>query len=209
MTSSSPVVSDMFGSRSPLAEEYAKLLCTDGIERGLIGPREADRIWNRHILNSALLCDILLENSTVADIGSGAGLPGIPVAVARPDLEVFLIEPLLRRVTFLNEAVEKLGLENVTVIRGRAEEKTVQQKVGKVDFITSRAVAPLAKLAKWSAPFADKGSYLVALKGSSAAEEIERDANAVGIAGWRNEEVVQLHRDGGVDDTYVIRAIHI
>ena len=156
-----------------------------------------------------MLCDILLENSTVADIGSGAGLPGIPVAIARPDLEVFLIEPLLRRVTFLNEAVEKLGLENVTVIRGRAEEKTVQQKVGKVDFITSRAVAPLAKLAKWSAPFADKGSYLVALKGSSAAEEIERDANAVGIAGWRNEEVVQLHRDGGVDDTYVIRAIHI
>jgi len=87
VTSSSPVVSDMFGSRSPLAEEYAKLLCTDGIERGLIGPREADRIWNRHILNSALLCDIL----------SGAGLPGIPVAIARPDLEVFLIEPLLRR----------------------------------------------------------------------------------------------------------------
>lgn len=209
MTTPSPVITEMFGERAPLAEAYADLLCTAGIERGLIGPREADRIWNRHILNSALLGDILSEGASVADIGSGAGLPGIPVAIARPDLSVILIEPLLRRVNFLQEVFSELGLSNVTVVRGRAEEKPVQLEVGTVDYVTSRAVAPLARIAKWSAPFAHTGTYLVALKGSTAAEEIERDAQLVGKAGWRKEEVVQLHRDGGVDDTYVIRAIHV
>lgn len=209
MTTPSSVITEMFGDRASLAEDYAELLCTAGIERGLIGPREADRIWNRHILNSALLVDIVPEGASVADIGSGAGLPGIPVAIARPDLSVTLIEPLLRRTTFLNEVVEGLGLENVTVVRGRAEEKPVQQEVGTVDYVTSRAVAPLGKLAKWSAPFARSGSFLVALKGSTAAEEIERDAQQVGKAGWRKEEVVQLHHDGGVEDTFVIRAIHV
>lgn len=111
----------------------------------------------------------------MADIGSGAGLPGIPVAIARPDLHVILIEPLLRRVTFLEEVVKEIQLTNVTVVRGRAEEKSVQQAVGKVDYITFRAVAPLAKLAQWSAPFAHSGSYLVALKGETAAEEVARD----------------------------------
>lgn len=209
MTTPSSVIVEMFGERASLAEAYADLLCTAGIERGLIGPREADRIWNRHILNSALLADILPEGVSVADIGSGSGLPGIPVAIARPDLSVTLIEPLLRRVNFLHEVVSELGLENVSVVRGRAEENKVQQEIGTVDYVTSRAVAPLAKLAKWSAPFAHSGSNLVALKGATAAEEIERDALLVGKAGWRQEEVVQLHRDGGVEDTYVIRAIHI
>ncbi|HHY07476.1 MAG TPA: 16S rRNA (guanine(527)-N(7))-methyltransferase RsmG [Corynebacteriales bacterium] len=202
------VAKDMFGDRLNLAEKYAQLLCTDGIKRGLIGPREADRIWNRHVLNCALLAEIIDEGKSVVDIGSGAGLPGIPLAIARPDVKVVLIEPLLRRTKFLDEVVAELKLDNVTVVRGRAEEGHIQREVGTADYVTSRAVAPLGKLAKWSAPYAAKGSYLVALKGESAQSEIDRDKQEVGRAGWRNEKVVQLSKEE-VDDTFVVTAVRV
>src|SRR6476620_1255901 len=112
----------VFADRLDLAVVYVRLLATAGVERGLIGPRECDRLWDRHILNRAAVADLVPAGSRIADIGSGAGLPGIPLAIARPDLDVVLIEPLLRRSAFLSEAVEELGLENVTVVRGRAED---------------------------------------------------------------------------------------
>lgn len=203
------VATDMFGDRVSLAEKYAELLCTDGIKRGLVGPREADRIWNRHVLNCALLAEMISKGAKVVDIGSGAGLPGIPLAIARPDIEVVLIEPLLRRTKFLDETVKKLGLSNVTVVRGRAEEGHIRRQVGTADYVTSRAVAPLGKLAKWSAFYAHKGTYLVALKGASAEEEIKRDRNLVERAGWRNESVVKLSGGDDVDDTFVVKARHV
>ena len=169
----------VFGDRIELAERYAEILTEQGVLRGLIGPSEVPRLWTRHILNSAVLAEAVDSDSVLFDIGSGAGFPGVPLAIARPDLSATLIEPLLRRTTFLDEVVEQLGLSNVRVVRGRAEEKAVLSAVGKADVVTSRAVAPLERLAGWSAPLIRIGGQLIALKGRSAAEEIERDRAAV------------------------------
>lgn len=159
----------VFGERLPLAERYAELLATSGVERGLIGPREVDRLWERHLFNCAAPVPRVPEGSTVADVGAGAGLPGLVWAIARPDLHVTLIEPLLRRTTWLEEVVEDLGLqEQVTVLRARAEE--VDQTF---DVVTSRAVAALDKLARWCMPLVKPGGLMLALKGRSAAEEVE------------------------------------
>ena len=144
-------------------ERYAEFLGTVGIERGLVGPREGDKIWERHIFNSLPVISLIPEGSSIVDIGSGAGLPGIPIALARPDLKVSLIEPLQRRVDFLKEAVE--GLE-ILVLRGRAQDFTL-----KADFVTARAVAPLEKLKSISWHLVKKGGALLAIKGESAAQE--------------------------------------
>ena len=170
---------EVFGSRVKLAEAYAVWLAGAGIERGLIGPREVDRLWERHILNSAVLGDVIDDGSRVVDVGSGAGLPGIPLAIARPDLHVQLLEPLLRRTTFLKEVVEDLGLNNVEVIRGRAEERESIRAAGNADVVTSRAVAPLGKLTGWSLPLVRKGGSMRALKGASVSEELVRDAREI------------------------------
>lgn len=137
----------------------------------MIGPREVPRLWERHLVNCALLGGAIAEEVDVCDIGSGAGLPGIVLALTRPDLSVTLVEPLLRRTTFLEEAVAELGLSNVDVVRARAEELH-----GHRDFavVTSRAVAPLDRLLGWSMPLVRQGGELVAMKGSSIHEEIER-----------------------------------
>ncbi|MCF8603734.1 16S rRNA (guanine(527)-N(7))-methyltransferase RsmG [Gordonia sp. HY442] len=169
----------VFGGRLDLAIAYADLLADQGVLRGLIGPSEVPRLWTRHILNCGVLSEVINDGATVFDIGSGAGLPGIPLAIAKPDASITLIEPLLRRSNFLEEAISELGLENVTVTRGRAEEKTVLAAVGTADVVTSRAVAPLERLAGWSAPLIRVGGRLVALKGRSVADEIERDRAAV------------------------------
>lgn len=166
--------SEVFAERLPLAIRYVEILGTAGLERGLMGPRERPRLWDRHVLNSAAAASGFVAGESVVDIGSGAGLPGIPLALARPDLRITLVEPLLRRVTFLQEVVDELGLD-VRIIRGRAEEKTIISEAGGADVVTSRAVAPLAKLAGWSAPLLRPGGRMVALKGESAADEIERD----------------------------------
>ncbi|GAA4913374.1 16S rRNA m(7)G-527 methyltransferase [Stackebrandtia albiflava] len=161
---------ELFGARLDTAVAYAGLLATDGVVRGLIGPREVPRLWERHLLNCAALTELVPADSDVLDIGSGAGLPGIPLAVARPDLWVTLVEPMERRTAFLTETVERLGLDNVEVLRSRAE--SVSPK-GKADVVTSRAVAALPKLAGWCLPLARRGGLVLAIKGSSAPQEVE------------------------------------
>lgn len=157
--------------RIPLVERYARLLATEGVLRGLIGPREAPRLWDRHLLNCAVLGELLPDGATVCDIGSGAGLPGLVLAVARPDLRITLLEPLFRRTTFLEEVVAELDLgDRVEVVRGRAEELHGERTF---DVVTSRAVAPLDRLLGWSMPLVAPAGALVAMKGSSIHEEID------------------------------------
>jgi 16S rRNA (guanine527-N7)-methyltransferase len=170
--SAAPEVADtLFGSNLERARQYAAILADAGVERGLIGPREVPRIWDRHLLNSVAVAELIDPDARVADIGSGAGLPGIPLALARPDLRVTLIEPLLRRSEFLLEVVEALGLE-IAIVRGRAEEPTVREQVGKMDAVVSRAVASLDKLTKWSLPLLRDGGRMLALKGERAEDEV-------------------------------------
>ena len=161
----------LFGSRLDRAQRYAQILAGTGVERGLLGPREVGRLWDRHILNSAAVAELFDSNDRIADIGSGAGLPGIPLALARPDLRLTLIEPLLRRSEFLREVVDDLGLE-ITIVRGRAEDRSVRQQVGEMDAVVSRAVASLDKLTKWSLPLLRPDGRMVAIKGERAEEEI-------------------------------------
>ncbi|MFC8381414.1 16S rRNA (guanine(527)-N(7))-methyltransferase RsmG [Nocardia sp. NPDC056952] len=175
----------VFGDRLDIARRYYAALATAGVERGLIGPREVPRLWERHILNCAVIGELIDEGASVVDIGSGAGLPGIPLAIARPDLRITLVEPLLRRTIFLSEFIEEAGLD-VTVVRGRAEQSGVIKEAGGADVVTSRAVAPLAKLAHWSLPLLRDHGRMLALKGTSAAEELERDG-------------AELIRDGATD----------
>lgn len=153
-----------------LAERYAELLATEGVVRGLIGPREAPRLWDRHLLNSAVLGEVVPQDASVCDIGTGAGLPGLVLAIARPDLTITLVEPLLRRTTFLSEVVAELGLGScVEVVRGRAEDLHGSCTF---DVVTSRAVAPLERLLGWSMPLVSSGGAMVAMKGRSAVDEI-------------------------------------
>ena len=184
--------SEVFGSRLPLAQAYHDSLATDGSIRGFIGPREVPRLWERHLLNCAVIGDVMPEGARVIDVGSGAGLPGIPLAIARPDLDITLIEPLLKRSNYLSEVKELLGLDNVTVIRGRAEEGPVKKAVKSADIVTSRAVAPLGKLAKWSLPLVKVGGEMIALKGESVYEELERDAAELKRAGAGKAEVTTI-----------------
>jgi len=176
----------LFGAALPTAERYAERLVTDGVVRGLIGPREAPRIWDRHLLNCAAVESLVPHAAYVIDVGSGAGLPGVVLAIARPDLSVVLIEPLARRTAFLDEAVDALGLGGrVTVIRGRAEEigRGAMFHVKPSDVVTARAVAPLDRLAAWCLPLVAVGGSLLALKGASAADEVGAHAEAVARVG--------------------------
>lgn len=172
-----------FGERVDVAQAYVDILSEEGVLRGLIGPSEPGRLWSRHVLNSVVVGEAIGDGLRVVDIGTGAGFPGIPLAIARPDLDVVLVEPLLRRTTFLEEVVDRLELTNVTVLRGRAEEKPVIDAAGGADVVTSRAVAPLDRLARWSAPLIRVGGELIALKGQSAAEEIDEHAAAAKAVG--------------------------
>lgn len=185
---------------------YAQILVGPGIERGLLGPREGPRIWDRHILNCAVVADptegLIPEGAVIADIGSGAGLPGLVWALARPDIQVVLIESLLRRATFLTECVHELELTNrVQVVRDRAESVAGSPKsprTSRMDVVTARAVAPLGTLARWGAPLVAPGGRLLALKGESAAEEVERDRDQLIEVGLVDVEVAQVG-DGVVD----------
>lgn len=181
--------SEVFKDRLLLAEKYHDLLATDGSTRGFIGPREVPRLWERHLINCAVIGDVMDEGATVVDVGSGAGLPGIPLAIARPDLRITLIEPLLKRSVFLQEVVDKLALDNVTVIRGRAEEGPIKKAVAGADIVTSRAVAPLGKLAKWSLPLVRRGGEMIAMKGESVHEELARDEADIKKAGGGKAQV--------------------
>lgn len=199
----------IFGANIQKASKYHDLLATTGSTRGFIGPKEVPILWDRHILNCAVISEAIGEYLTVADIGSGAGLPGIPLALARPDLEVFLIEPLLKRSVFLTEVVEELQLDNVTVIRGRAEDDELRKQLGLVDIATSRAVAPLGKLAGWSLGVVKKGGAMIAMKGASVTEELARDKSAIKKAGGGHAEIfkvgTQLSEPATVIKIYKIR----
>src|SRR6478672_5902058 len=193
-------------ARLPLVEQFADLLATDGVVRGLIGPREAPRLWERHLVNCALLGDLIPQEASVCDIGSGAGLPGLVLAVARPDLRLTLVEPLLRRTTFLEEAVSALGLDNVEVVRGRAD---ALHGVRTFDMVTSRAVAPLERLLGWSMPLVAPTGALVAMKGSSVDEEIEAARSEIERWGCTAPEVLplglELDPGAGVSTTTALR----
>ncbi|WP_239460054.1 16S rRNA (guanine(527)-N(7))-methyltransferase RsmG [Nocardioides daejeonensis] len=193
----------MFPSdRAELAERYAAWLAGAGTVRGLIGPREVPRLWERHLVNCAVLADLLPPDATVCDIGSGAGLPGLVLAIARPDLHITLIEPLLRRTTFLEEVVADLGLAQVDVHRGRAEEFPAKHAF---DVVTSRAVAPLDRLLRWSMPLVAPGGALVALKGERVAEEIEEHRRVWQRMGCAEPEALTLGSTLAGGPTYAVR----
>lgn len=166
------------------------MLAGPGIERGVIGPREADRLWDRHLLNSAVLGELVPAGCRVLDVGSGAGLPGIPLAIARPDLKLDLLEPMARRVAWLQDVIAELGLP-VPVYRGRAEDPEVRHRLGRYDVVTARAVAPLGRLAGWALPLLVPTGQLLAIKGASAPDEVTRDIEAVRAAGGAAIEVVE------------------
>ncbi len=196
------VAAGVFGERFDRAVRYAELLCDDGVIRGLIGPREVARIWSRHLLNCVAVAPLLADGAIVCDLGSGAGLPGIPLALARPDLRVTLLEPLLRRATFLGEVLETLALENASVERGRAEER---RGVIDVDVVVVRAVAPMEKLIGWAMPLLRPGGELLALKGESASEELARVRPRLKRAGAEESHVEVLDLPGMPAAATVIR----
>lgn len=195
---------EIFGTALPVAERYAALLADAGVERGLIGPREVDRLWERHLLNCAVMGEAVPERATVVDVGSGAGLPGVVLAIARPDLSITLLEPLLRRTTFLTECVESLGLENVTVRRARAEEVAGEYSA---DVVTARAVAPLERLAGWALPLLRPGGELLALKGERAAAELAEAAEVLKGFGVRTAELLQVGQGKVVPPTTLVRVV--
>ena len=183
---------EVYGAQYPLISRYVDILVSTGVDWGLLGPHEADRAWDRHILNCAALSSLIAADSSVADVGSGAGLPGIPLAVLRPDLRVTLIEPLLRRFTFLDQTVEQLGIaDRVQIVRSRAEDHRQSY-----DFVIARAVAPLDRLIGWCNPLRAAGGVILALKGESAADEIAAAKRQLKVARLKAEILtVQAHPD--------------
>jgi 16S rRNA (guanine527-N7)-methyltransferase len=191
--------------RLPLAERYVQLLATDGVDRGLMGPREAARLWDRHLLNCAVVASLIPPGATVADLGSGAGLPGLVLAIARPDLAVTLVEPLLRRTNFLDEVVATLDLTTVTVIRERAERLHGH---GRYDVVTARALAPLDRLLGWAMPLVAADGELLAMKGSSARDEIEAAGPELRKLGCATPRVEMVSDPSGVSTATVVRVAH-
>jgi 16S rRNA (guanine527-N7)-methyltransferase len=198
--SAKQVARELYGHRADRIAQYVDILATRGVRYGLLGPREASRIWERHILNSAALSQLIEPGSTVIDVGSGAGLPGIPLAVLRADLRITLLEPLLRRFTFLVEALSELELtERVDVVRARAEHHT-----GRYDVVVARAVAPLDRLIGWCNPLRRPGGVLLGLKGQNAGVEIGQAAPV--LARHRlAAELITAHAEPRADPTFVVR----
>ncbi len=183
-TDSLELASALFGDSLPLATRFGGWLAGAGVERGLVGPHEPGRLWSRHLLNCAALAPLPPQGASVVDIGSGAGLPGIVLAILRSDLRLVLIESMQRRVTFLREVLDDLGLTAVTVVHGRAESASTAAAVGRADVATARAVAPIDRLAAWAAPLLRPGGSLFALKGASAPREFAEFAVTVQKAGF-------------------------
>jgi 16S rRNA (guanine527-N7)-methyltransferase len=193
---------DVFGDALPLADQYAALLAGPGVERGVVGPDEAARIWDRHLLNCAAIVRLIPAKSFVADVGSGAGLPGIVVAMLLPSARVTLIESLARRVAFLEECVAELGLANVEVVRARAEDLAGEIVA---DVVTARAVAPLEKLAGLCVGLLRPGGKVLAIKGASAESELVRARPVLGRLGVTDARVVEVgSADGGAAATVVV-----
>jgi 16S rRNA (guanine527-N7)-methyltransferase len=191
--------------RLPLAERYVELLATAGVERGLIGPRETPRLWDRHVLNCLAVEQAVPEGAALADLGSGAGLPGLVLAIGRPDLAVTLVEPLQRRTVFLEEVVDALGLDGVRVVRGRAESL---HGVERFDVVTARALAPLSRLLGWAMPLVAPTGVLLAMKGSSAPAEVAAASAALRKHGCAAPEIVALNGPDGISTATVVRVAH-
>jgi 16S rRNA (guanine527-N7)-methyltransferase len=199
-----PIAREIFGDALPAAERYAEFLAGPGVGRGLIGPREVERLWDRHLLNCAVMAEVIPAGADVIDVGSGAGLPGVVLAIVRDDLSVTLLEPLLRRTVFLQECIDLLALPNVSVRRARAEEVVGEYAA---DVVTARAVAPLERLAGWALPLLRPGGELLALKGERASVELEEAAPVLKELGVLTTEVLHVGR-GKVDPpTTIVRAV--
>jgi 16S rRNA (guanine527-N7)-methyltransferase len=194
------VARELYGSQFPLLNRYVDILRSTGVTWGLLGPREADRLWDRHVLNSAALSGLIAPGSAVADVGSGAGLPGIPLAILRPDLRITLLEPLLRRSTFLSQTVEELQIvDRVEVVRSRAEDHHQNY-----DVVVARALAPLDRLIGWCNPLRTPDGVILALKGSSASDEVAAAARQLDAAQLAAEVLkARAHRD--VEPAIVVR----
>jgi len=190
--------------RLPLAERYVGWLATAGVERGLIGPREAPRLWDRHVLNCLAIAPLIRPESTVADLGSGAGLPGVVLAIGRPDLDLTLVEPLERRTTFLAEVVADLGLDRVRVERARAEALAGRR----FDVVTARALAPLDRLLGWAMPLVAPTGVLLAMKGRSAADEIQAAGPRLRRLRCAPPEIIECPLADGASTATVVRVAH-
>jgi 16S rRNA (guanine527-N7)-methyltransferase len=191
----------VFGTALPTAVTYAGILATRGVEQGLLGPREVPRLWDRHLLNCAVVAELIEPRpGTLLDLGSGAGLPGLVLAMMLPGTAVTLLEPMERRCRFLAECVTELGLANVTVLRGRAEDVTIR-----TDVVTVRAVAPLPRLAELAIAVVRPGGMVLAIKGRTAAEELRAAGPVLRRIGARGARVVRAGQ-GKVDPaTTVVR----
>lgn len=192
----------VFGPRLSLATRYVDHLATSGMERGLLGPREVPRLWSRHVLNCAVVADLIPEGADVADVGSGAGLPGLTFAIARPDLMLTLIEPLERRCIWLNEVVDDLELDNVTIYRSRAEQAVEHVNA---DVVTARAVSALGHLARLTIPLLHGHGEVLAIKGRSAAEEVQKASKVLRKLGAQHTKVVTTGQDILSEPTTVVR----
>ncbi len=195
----------VFGASFPLAQQFHDLLATTATARGLIGPREAERLWDRHLLNCAVVTELVPEGARVVDVGSGAGLPGLVLALRRPDLQVDLVESLQRRTDFLDEAARQLGLASrVRVLRGRVEDASVVAEVGEAHWVVARAVAPLDRLVRWCLPLLRTGGQLFAMKGATASTEVAEHQAAVRRAGADTIEIVQCGIELLLEPTTVV-----
>jgi 16S rRNA (guanine527-N7)-methyltransferase len=193
----------IFGAAAEAAARYVAMLAGDGVVRGLIGPREVPRLWDRHVLNSVALAEAVPAGARVVDVGSGAGLPGIPLGLARPDLTLTLVEPMARRVEFLTDVVTALGVP-WRIVRGRAEERSVVRAVGPVDVVTARAVAPLPRLVGWCRGLLAPGTQLIALVGARAAAEVPDLVPELEAAGMRDVHTRAVGVDLGAAATTVV-----
>jgi 16S rRNA (guanine527-N7)-methyltransferase len=200
--SGDPRLVEFFGAAFPAVDGFHAMLTAEGVLRGLIGPREVPRLWERHLLNSAALAPYLPTTGRLVDVGSGAGLPGVVLAAMLPDVEVVLLEPMERRVEWLTEVAERLGLPNAVVRRGRAEEC---HGVLTAQAVTARAVAPMDRLARWTLPLLEVGGVLVTLKGRQAAEEIAAAKHAIHKLGGGAAEVHRAGTIDGLEPTTVVR----
>jgi 16S rRNA (guanine527-N7)-methyltransferase len=198
------VAAEVFGAALGKARAFASLLATDGVTRGLIGPREASRLWDRHLLNCAVVAELLPSRGQLVDIGSGAGLPGLVLAMMCPGLDVVLVEPMLRRTSFLQECLMALDLANVTVTRARAEELAGSIQA---DVVTARAVAPLDRLAGWASGLLRSGGIILAIKGQSAEEEVSAARPALARLGARSTEILRVGHDKVIPATTVVRVV--
>jgi 16S rRNA (guanine527-N7)-methyltransferase len=187
----------MFGDELPRARKYADLLTGAGVERGIVGPAEAERIWDRHLLNCGAVARLIPASSSVVDVGSGAGLPGIVLALLLPGATITLLEPMARRVDFLTECVAELGLANATVLRGRAEDMAGHMSV---DVATARAVAPLDRLAGLMLGLLRTGGRALAIKGASAESELARSRPVLARLGITDAKVVHAGIAGAAQD---------